>query len=54
MSRVVRDRSLIPKEAIPDEPYNLGVEVMGNVKGKDKKEKLLDLDLDLTNQVLFP
>jgi hypothetical protein len=43
---------LTPKEEIPDEPYDPRVEVMGDVKGKAEQEKLLDLDL--TDQVLFP
>ena len=40
------------KEAVPDEPYNLGVEIVGNLKGKVEHVKLLDLDL--TNSFSFP
>jgi hypothetical protein len=40
------------KESIPDELCDPQVEVMGDVKGKAEQVKLLDLDL--TDQVLFP
>jgi hypothetical protein len=40
------------KEAVPDEPYDPRVEVVGDLKGKVEHVKLLDLDL--TDSVLFP
>jgi hypothetical protein len=52
MPRVEGGQSSTPKEEIPDEPYDPRVKVMGDVKGKAKQAKLLDLDL--TDQVLFP
>ena len=40
------------KEAVPDEPCDPRVEVVGNLKGKVEHVKLLDLDL--IDSVLFP
>jgi hypothetical protein len=40
------------KEAVPDEPCDPGIEVVGNLKGKVEHVKLLELDL--TDLVLFP
>jgi hypothetical protein len=40
------------KDAVPDEPCDPRVEVMGDLKGKVEHVKLLDLDL--TDPVLFP
>jgi hypothetical protein len=40
------------KDAVPDEPCDPRVEVMGDLKGKVEQVKLLDLDL--TDPVLFP
>jgi hypothetical protein len=40
------------KEAVPDEPYDPRVEIVGDLKGKVEHVKLLDLDL--TDSALFP
>ena len=40
------------KEAVPEEPCDPQVEVMGDLKGKLEHVKLLDLDL--MDSVLFP
>jgi hypothetical protein len=40
------------KYEVPYEPYDPRVEVVGDLKGKVEQVKLLDLDL--TDQVLFP
>jgi len=40
------------KDAVPDEPWDPRVEVVVDLKGKVEQVKLLDLDL--TDQVLFP
>jgi hypothetical protein len=52
MPRATRSRSIVPKDAVPDEPYELQVEVVGDLKGKVEHVKLLDLDL--TEPFLFP
>jgi hypothetical protein len=52
MPRATGRRSVISKDAVLDEPCDPQVEIVGDLKGKVKKVKLLDLDL--TNQVLFP
>jgi hypothetical protein len=51
MTKSIGSRSPMSKDAVPDEPYDPQVEVMGDIKGKVEQVKLLDLDL--TNQVLF-
>jgi hypothetical protein len=43
---------LTPREEILDELYHPRIEVMGDVKGKSMKSKLLNLDL--TDPILFP
>jgi hypothetical protein len=52
MPRATASRSAMSKEAVPDEPCDPRVEVMGDLKGKVEHVKLLDLDL--TDSVLFP
>jgi hypothetical protein len=52
MMRATRSSSSLSKEAVPDEPCDPRVEVMGDLKGKVKQVKLLNLDL--TDQVIFP
>jgi hypothetical protein len=52
MSRIVGGRSSVSKEAIPDDPYDPRIEVLGDVKGKVEQAKLLDLDL--MDATLFP
>jgi hypothetical protein len=52
MLRATRIRSTISKDAVPDNPCDPRVKVMGDLKGKVEEVKLLDLDL--TNPVLFP
>jgi hypothetical protein len=52
MPRETGGLSSAPKEAIPDESCDPWVEIMDDVKGKVEQVKLLDLDL--TDQVLFP
>jgi hypothetical protein len=52
MSRAIGSRTAMSKDAVPDEPYDPRVEVVGDLKGKVEQVKLLDLDL--TNPVLFP
>jgi hypothetical protein len=42
----------VSKDAVSDEPCDPQVEIMGDLKGKVEQVKLLDLDL--TDQVLFP
>jgi hypothetical protein len=41
----------VSMDAIPDEPYDPRVEIMGDLKGKVQKVKLPDLDL--IDDVLF-
>jgi hypothetical protein len=52
MSRATGSQSFLSKEAVPDEPCDPWVEVVGDLKGKVEQVKLLDLDL--IDQVLFP
>jgi hypothetical protein len=52
MSRATGRRSVVSKDAVSDEPCDPRVEIMGDLKGKVEQVKLLDLDL--TDQVLFP
>jgi hypothetical protein len=52
MSRDTGSRSIMSNDAVPDDPSDLQVNIMGDCKGKVEKVKLLDLDL--TDQVLFP
>jgi hypothetical protein len=52
MPRATGSRSAISKDAVPDEPCDPQVEVMGDLKGKVEQVKLLDLDIK--NLVLFP
>jgi hypothetical protein len=52
MSRATRRRSVVSKDAIPYEPCDPQVEIVGDLKGKVEQFKLLDLDL--TDQVLVP
>jgi hypothetical protein len=50
--RSTTSRSSMSKEAVPDDPYDPRVEIVGDIKGKVENVKLLDLDL--TDSVLFP
>jgi hypothetical protein len=52
MPRATGSRSFISKDAVPNEPCDPWVEVVGDLKGKVEQVKLLDLDLK--GQVLFP
>jgi len=52
MPRATGRRSVISKYAVPDEPFDSQVKIVGDLKEKVKKFKLLDLNL--TDQVLFP
>jgi hypothetical protein len=52
MSRATASQSTMMKEAVPDEPYDPRVEIVGDLKGKVEHVKLLDLDL--TDSALFP
>jgi hypothetical protein len=52
MLRATTSRSSMSKEAVPDEPYDPRVEIVGDLKGKVEHVKLLDLDL--TYSTLFP
>jgi hypothetical protein len=52
MPRATGIRSTMSKDAVPDEPCDPRVEVVGDLKGKVEQVKLLDLDL--TDPVLFP
>jgi hypothetical protein len=45
MSRDTRSRSAISKDAIPDDPYDPRVEIMGDLKGKVEQVKLLNIYL---------
>jgi hypothetical protein len=47
-----RKKSSVSKDAVPDEPCDPRVEIVGDLKGKVEQVKLLDLDL--TDQVMFP
>jgi hypothetical protein len=51
MSRATGSRSHVSKDVVPNEPCDPQVELMGNLKGKVKQFKLLDLNL--TEHVLF-
>jgi hypothetical protein len=52
MPRATASQSAMSKEAVPDEPYDPRVEIVGDLKGKVEHVKLLDLDL--TDSTLFP
>jgi hypothetical protein len=52
MSRDTASQSAMAKEAVPEEPYDPWIEVVGDLKGKVEHVKLLDLDL--IDSVLFP
>jgi hypothetical protein len=52
MSRVIGSLSVVSKDAVPDEPCDPRVEVVGDLKGKVEQVNLLDIEL--TDQVLFP
>jgi hypothetical protein len=52
MLRAIGRRSEISKDAMSDEPYDPWVEIMGNLKGKAEKVKILNLDLK--DHVMFP
>jgi hypothetical protein len=52
MSRATGRISVISKHAVSDEPYDPCVDIMGDLKGKVEKVKLLNLNL--ADQVLFP
>jgi hypothetical protein len=54
VSRDIGSISFVSKDAVPDEPCDPWVAIMGDLKGKVEKVKLLDLDLDLNGKVLFP
>jgi hypothetical protein len=52
MSRARGRRSAVSKDAVSDEPCDPRVVIMGDLKGKVEQVKLLNLDL--TDEVLFP
>jgi hypothetical protein len=52
MLRATASQSTMSKEAVPDEPYDPQVEIVGDLKGKVEHVKLLDLDLK--DSTLFP
>jgi len=52
MPRDIGSQSAMSNDAVPDDPCDPQVEIMGGLKGKVKQVKLLDLNL--TDQVLFP
>jgi len=52
MSRATQRKSVISKDEVPDKSCHPWIEIMGDLKGKVEQFKLLNLDL--TDQVLFP
>jgi hypothetical protein len=52
MPRATRRQSSVSKDVVPDEPWDPRVKIMGDLKGKVKQIKLLDIDL--IDHVLFP
>jgi hypothetical protein len=52
MSILLGGRGSVLKESIPYHPYDPKIEVLGDVKGKSEKTKILKLDLRDT--MLFP
>jgi hypothetical protein len=52
MSRATGRKSAVSKDAVSDKPCDPGVEIVGDIKGKVKKVKILGLNL--TDQVFFP
>jgi hypothetical protein len=52
MLRATTSQRAMSKYVVLDEPYDPRVEVVGNLKGKVKHVKLLNIDL--TNLVLLP
>jgi hypothetical protein len=52
MPRATGRRSAVSKDEVSDEPCDPRVEIVGDLKGKVEQVKLLDLDL--TDQFLFP
>jgi hypothetical protein len=52
MPRATGSQISMSKDAVPDEPYDPRVEVVGDLKGKVEQVKLLDLEL--IDPVFFP